>query len=145
MEKLKESFRLRRENFDWLAQELQRRMNTTDSPLRSCRIIQTIGNKMSIAIKLPESLQSGDSEKLTAIGSALFLRRVSGPRVVAQTEKSKKVDYLDFKNFGAHNDDFSESYLTAAVAVGSKHEELRLFIARLEEVLKVRLSKARRH
>ena len=51
------------------------------------------------------------------------------------SRSSKKINGWEFQNFGAHSDDFKVPYLTTAVAVGSRKEELVLFLERLEIAL----------
>lgn len=49
--------------------------------------------------------------------------------------KPKKINGWEFQNYGAHHDDFRTPYLTTAVAIGSRKEELVLFLERLEVAL----------
>ena len=83
----------------------------------------------------------GDSLKeLTEIGSMLFVRHVSGVRVVVSGEV-KSISEVEFKNFGSHSNDYPCSYLTAASAIGIHKKDIDLFIKRLQKVLSEKSAK----
>merc|ERR1711862_1010862 len=105
----------------------------------------------------------GISDDLTFLGSALFTRRVSGPRVVlcsppsvpsARPEEApsadaaedaqplavkgkyaKKIDGIHFESYGAHIDTYPCCYLTAACALGATREEMECFLERFENAV----------
>lgn len=106
----------------------------------------------------PHTHTRGEVDHLTFLGSALFTRRVSGPRVVLCAMPSaappeqpepdgageklkvkgrycKTVDGTKFQSYGAHTDVYSSCYLTAACAIGAEREDLEAFLARFESVL----------
>eukprot|EP00913_Durusdinium_trenchii_P029045 g27233.t1 len=85
--------------------------------------------------------------------SALFTRRVSGPRVVLCTPKpgaatldvetpadtikvkgkyQKVIDGTPFECYGAHTNFYPCCYLTAACAIGASRKEMDAFLERLE-------------
>merc|ERR1711924_149058 len=126
------------------------------------RLLKCPANKISFVMDLTGL---GVSDHLTFLGSALFTRRVSGPRVVlctppaepiaAQDEAplpsesapaedggaklrgkyKKKIDGIAFESYGAHCDTYHCCYLTAACALGATREELDAFLERLETAL----------
>ena len=74
----------------------------------------------------------------TLLGSRLFVRLVSGARVVPRG-KVETVGGVPFEGFGAHVRDYPHAYLTAAAALGASHADVDLFIERLEtELAKMR-------
>lgn len=101
-------------------------------------VLMTPDNPVSIAVTLG---RAGDgaapalrSEALTALGSQLFTRLVSGARVVVPTG-SKRVEGVHFEGFGAHVRDYPTAYFTVASALGQRDEEIDLFARRLGVVL----------
>ncbi|GBG69064.1 hypothetical protein CBR_g3762 [Chara braunii] len=80
--------------------------------------------------------ESGKSDEklrrrnLTAFGSMLFLRHISGCRVIARGE-CKSVGGIEFKGYGASADNYPYSYMTAAAALGLTHADVDAFIAKL--------------
>jgi O-phospho-L-seryl-tRNASec:L-selenocysteinyl-tRNA synthase len=72
------------------------------------RYLVTPNNKISIACTLTslnESVFKPNNLSPTFFGSYLFSRRVSGVRVVAQSDKSKINDSV-FSNYGSHCEDY---------------------------------------
>jgi len=148
----------RKENATWFQAEL-----STLVGQHGLRVLQCPNNKISFAIDVSplasRGQSSGSSEKLSFLGSALFLRRVSGPRVVlcdppAQKITSeeapedvdtssvqvkgkyrKTIDGTSFESYGAHTDTYPCCYLTAACAVGATQAELQVFLDRLSLAL----------
>lgn len=154
----------RKDNAAWF----QERLNAS-AEKQGLRLLRVPANKISFAIDLTplaETAQAkGDIDHLTFLGSALFTRRVSGPRVVlcvqpsspspeesdagaaegsAMVETSVKVqgkfkktiDGTPFQSYGAHADTYSCCYLTAACALGATREELEKFLSILDDALK---------
>lgn len=143
----------RHTNFDFFGKELAKLVEEEGLRLLSCP-----GNTISFAMDL-SSLAGGDRDHLTFLGSALFTRRVSGPRVVlcdtpeptgaeepegeggasssAQVRgKYKKiVDGTSFQSYGAHTDTYPCCYLTAACALGATKAELESFTVTLKKAL----------
>lgn len=121
------------------------------------RVLETKNNTISIAITLPtttaisgaESSADGDGDGggggdgglmssgggASEIGSKLFMRGVSGTRVVTG-QTNKNVEGYHFKGWGSHSESNPGTpYLTAAAAVGMTDQDVHLFIKRLEKVL----------
>lgn len=67
------------------------------------------------------------------IGAKLFVRRVSGCRLVG--DKEKEVCGFRFKSYGSSFDGYPSAYLTAACAIGLTSEEMNLFFSRLDQLL----------
>jgi len=122
------------------------------------QILRCPANKISIAVDLQPLVGDGDPARLTFLGSALFTRRVSGPRVVlgaaakgheregeamdaavghieVSGKYQKKVDGIAFDNYGAHSSDYPCCYVTTACAVGATQEELDAFLVRFDQAL----------
>jgi len=105
------------------------------------RLLDAPQNKISLAVDVTslEKYAEGGRAGLAFLGSMLFTRRVSGPRVVlAGGEKGafmKSIDGHMFENYGAHHDEYPHCYLTAAAAIGATQAELEVFLQRLDESL----------
>ena len=57
-----------------------------------------------------EQYAEGGRKGLAFLGSMLFTRRVSGPRIVMVGEDfTKKMDGIPFRNFGAHHDELQSA------------------------------------
>jgi len=121
---LKDLWAERKNNVAWFGEELQ-----TVAAKHDLRVLDTPANKISFALVLP------DIDDVSYLGSMLFSRRVSGPRVVPCPAPSKTIDGWTFGNYGSHHDDYEVPYLTAACAVGSTREELSTFLQRLDSAL----------
>jgi hypothetical protein len=68
------------------------------------------------------------------LGSMLFMRCVSGTRVVTRGG-AKSVGPLKFQGYGASVDDYPTDYLTAACALGVTRSELDDFLSKLDKTL----------
>lgn len=102
------------------------------------RVLNSNKNPISLAI----SLSTFDEDQLTKIGSMLFLRGVSGTRVIT-TFETKTMGEYKFKCWGSHTSICSTSYLTAAVALGIRKDEIDIFIAKLDKIFtKIKHSQA---
>mmetsp|Transcript_7804 Transcript_7804/g.11084 ORF Transcript_7804/g.11084 Transcript_7804/m.11084 type:complete len:136 (+) Transcript_7804:562-969(+) len=71
----------------------------------------------------------------TYVGSMLFHRCVSGPRVVAKGVK-KAVCGTEFSGYGSHIEAYPHSYLVMACAIGMTKTDIEEFVRRLEKVIK---------
>ena len=91
------------------------------------RVLDTPGNSISVAMTLPP-------DQSTELGSKLFLRCVSGTRVVTG-KASSNINGIQFEGWGAHVDSYPASYLSAAATIGMKESDIELFLHRLEKVL----------
>ncbi|KAG0722453.1 O-phosphoseryl-tRNA(Sec) selenium transferase [Chionoecetes opilio] len=92
------------------------------------KLLQTKNNPISIGLALPEGAG-------TELGSQLFLRGVSGVRVVTP-DQVKVVAGVTLKGWGAHHPNYPHAYLTAAAALGMTRTDVDTFMARLEKCLK---------
>lgn len=91
------------------------------------KLLATPRNDISLAISLEQASIGGRHP----LGSYLFLRGVSGARVVPASSK-RQVEGHQFVNFGQHHDAYTyETYLTVASAIGQTTSEIDLFIERL--------------
>lgn len=116
----------RKDNFIYLRQKLG---SLADS--HNEKILLTKRNPISLAL----TLEHFDKIKLTMIGSMLFTRGVSGARVVSTTEL-KTIDGYKFHGWGSHTSSTNNiPYLTAAVGIGMKKEEIDTFIDKLDKIL----------
>lgn len=97
------------------------------------RVLRVKENPISIALTLDHV---SNLESISQIGSMLFLRNVSGARVLASN--TKIVEGHTFKNWGQNCDNYAPAscYLTAAAAIGITKEDTDNFIKRLEKILK---------
>jgi O-phospho-L-seryl-tRNASec:L-selenocysteinyl-tRNA synthase len=101
---------------------------------------------------------AGEMDHLTFLGSALFTRRVSGPRVVLCTpfpeapavssaaspdeaqpavsgRYKKVIDGVSFESYGAHADTYPYCYMTAACAIGATRQEMESFLQRFDSAI----------
>ncbi|KAK7070844.1 hypothetical protein SK128_002687 [Halocaridina rubra] len=94
------------------------------------RLLSTKNNPISIGMSLPQD----SSSVLTELGSMLFLRGVSGTRVIATTD-AKTISGHTFQGWGSHASDYPVAYLTAAASIGMTAEDINLFVQRLDKCL----------
>ena len=80
----------------------------------------------------PSRVQKGPSY----LGSMLFQRAVSGCRVVSKSSKVTKIEDTEFSGWGSHATAYPFSYFTAACAIGQTEEDVKLFLERLDKVMK---------
>ncbi|CAI8033170.1 O-phosphoseryl-tRNA(Sec) selenium transferase [Geodia barretti] len=116
----------RKENYVYLKQKLGEVCTKHGE-----RVLETSHNPISLGVTLSTAAQSqGD---MTEFGSMLFLKNVSGTRVVAPGE-SKTIGPHVFTNWGSHHNSYPTAYFTVAAAIGMRREEVDLFLERLEKV-----------
>lgn len=84
-----------------------------------------------LGITLP---QTSDPKTITELGSQLFLRCVSGTRVVSNIE-FKKISGYEFHGWGSHHNSYPTSYLTAAASIGMTTVDVEQFLNRLTKVM----------
>lgn len=89
------------------------------------RLLETPNNTISFAISLERS------ENPTSLGSNLFLRRVSGTRVIIPNN-TKSICGISFNSYGSSFNNYPTPYLTAACAIGLTNDELEIFLERLK-------------
>ncbi|XP_049859795.1 O-phosphoseryl-tRNA(Sec) selenium transferase isoform X1 [Schistocerca gregaria] len=118
----------RKEMYNYLKEEL-----TKVALKHGERLLDTKNNPISIGMTLT-SLVGTDTKTITMLGSMLFLRCVSGTRVVTGTD-IKEVAGHKFEGWGAHNSSYPVPYLTAAAALGMRKTDVDLFVHRLDKVL----------
>lgn len=94
------------------------------------RLLTSKNNPISIAMSLPVD----ESSALTELGSMLFLRGVSGTRVITTTD-SKTIAGYTFQGWGSHSINYPVAYLTAAGSIGMTHGDVDLFVQRLDKCL----------
>ena len=75
-----------------------------------------------------------DPKILTQLGSQLFLRCVSGTRVVSNVER-KVINDHEFRSWGSHHNNYPTAYLTAAATIGMTPVDVEQFLHRLTKVL----------
>lgn len=75
-----------------------------------------------------------DPKLLTQLGSQLFLRCVSGTRVVSNLE-IKVINGHEFRSWGAHHSNYPTGYLTAAATIGMTAVDVEQFLKRLTKVM----------
>jgi O-phospho-L-seryl-tRNASec:L-selenocysteinyl-tRNA synthase len=115
----------RKDSFRYLSDSLKRLESSSSS---SCPItVLNTRNDISIAIRIEDPF----------LGSQLFLRCVSGARVISPTTIRKVANHL-ILNFGAHHDGLKFSYLTVAAAIGQTRRDIDLFLRRLSKLLRRR-------
>ena len=94
------------------------------------KLLETPRNPISVAFTLNGF---DDGKTATQLGSRLFVRLVSGARVVAP--KTQTVGNVTLTGFGAHHDAYPHTYITAAAGLGATRKDVDLFVARLEKEL----------
>ena len=71
----------------------------------------------------------------TQLGAMLFLRGVSGARVVSCQGTTKTINGHAFQSWCSHSDNYPHCYITAAAGIGVTCLEIDRFIAKLDDVL----------
>ncbi|KAK7873918.1 hypothetical protein R5R35_012932 [Gryllus longicercus] len=97
------------------------------------RILETKNNPISMGMTLA-SLAGNDRKSVTLLGSMLFMRCVSGTRVVSGVDVKDVAGYK-FEGWGAHTSNYSVPYLTAAAALGMRKSDVDLFCHRLDKTM----------
>ena len=99
------------------------------------RVFVTPHNQISIGVTLSSFQTLNDNYHLTNLGSMLFMRFVSGTRVIPAQGNPKTIGTYTFNSFGAHCDDNLCGYLTCAAGLGITKSEIDSFITRLDSIL----------
>ena len=100
------------------------------------QVLSSTGNTISTSVFLDAlHIPNDETRKMTFLGSMLFLRNVSGCRVVVCNDEVTSISGFRFKNWGSHTDNFSHDYFTAACAVGQTEAEVLIFLERLNKVM----------
>ncbi|KAK4883523.1 hypothetical protein RN001_006842 [Aquatica leii] len=93
------------------------------------RLLNTSENDISVAM----SLSTIPKNDLTKVGSMLFLRNISGARVIT-TYETKTISGYEFPRWGSHNF-FKTPYITAAAGIGMTKKDVDAYVAKLTKVL----------
>lgn len=113
------------------------------------RVLITPDNQISIGL----TLNTLRTDYLTKVGSMLFIKNVSGARVIT-TFDTKKISNYEFTGYtfylkwkyicinffyfflgwGAHCKNYPTPYITCAASVGITEKDIDLFIKRLDKV-----------
>lgn len=116
----------RRQNYEYCRELLKNKLEE-----KGMNILSSSKNDISIAISIPET-----SPKIHSLGSELFLRKVSGARLINVSKKETKViEGIPHVSYGAHFNNYPVSYFTVAIAIGTTKEEINLFVNRLSSLL----------
>ncbi|XP_025017358.1 O-phosphoseryl-tRNA(Sec) selenium transferase-like [Tetranychus urticae] len=97
------------------------------------KVLETQANKISVAMTLDNFVKPDGKE--TAIGSMLFIRGISGARVISKNCPTKEISGYKFVAWCSHSNDYGHSYLTAAAAIGVTKDDIDVFIKRLQCLL----------
>ena len=117
------------------------------------RLLQCPSNSISFGMTLnqlhnfapsDDTTEKNGVEYISYFGSMLFTRCISGTRVVSRGQK-KNINNIEFQGFGSSTEDYPDSYLTAACAIGLSEDELDAYLLRLERSLKEYHKKNRRN
>ena len=95
-------------------------------------VLPSSKNPISIAMSLSRISDLGID--VSFLGSMLFQRSVSGARVVP-TSQTTTIGGHTFIGWGAHHENYSCAYLTAAGAIGMTETDVELFLDKLNKVL----------
>lgn len=96
------------------------------------RLLGTPHNSISMAVTLTSG---GGGRQATAMGASLWVRLISGCRLVAPSSKTKSVAGIDFVNYGSHTDAYPVPYFTVACALGITDAEVDTFLKKLDKTL----------
>jgi O-phospho-L-seryl-tRNASec:L-selenocysteinyl-tRNA synthase len=105
------------------------------------RLLETPRNTISFAVTLSANVvdvQPGveaAAEGLTAFGSMLFSRGVSGARVVPRNVR-ENIEGLELQGFGSSCAAYPTAYFTVACALGVEEKDLALIEERLDSTFK---------
>jgi len=130
--------RLRKERID-LSLGPFREMLVRVAQKNGQRLLISQRNTISFAISLENTDDADqkdrsdvDERDVTAFGSMLFTRGISGARVVKRGHK-EKVAGIEFTGYGSSSSHYPCSYFCVACAIGSKPEDIPLLEDRLNE------------
>lgn len=114
----------RKDVFEFLSEKLFELADKFDE-----KLLKVKNNPISLAI----TLRNIPKDKVSEIGSMLFLRGVSGARVVT-TEEIKTIGNYEFIGWGSHSNEMKVPYLTAAAGLGVTKDEIIIFIEKLNKI-----------
>eukprot|EP00996_Jenningsia_fusiforme_P000706 NODE_1638_length_1462_cov_64.396320_g1479_i0.p1 GENE.NODE_1638_length_1462_cov_64.396320_g1479_i0~~NODE_1638_length_1462_cov_64.396320_g1479_i0.p1 ORF type:complete len:411 (+),score=60.15 NODE_1638_length_1462_cov_64.396320_g1479_i0:195-1427(+) len=97
--------------------------------VRGERVLRDPRNDISLAL----TLDTIREDQVTALGSQIFYRNITGPRVVRRGTQ-QTVCKIPFSGYGSHCNEFPHSYLALACAIGITNDDIDSFFKRLEAV-----------
>jgi len=119
------------DNFDLLVSELEKFGNE-----REMEVLGYNGVSVAISLERFSCTKDGDNKHLVELGSRLFRRNISGPRVVPCDGKNeKKISCHNFKNYGSSYDAYPQPYLALASAIGMERREIEILMKKLANVI----------
>lgn len=116
----------RKENFFYLKSKLEATVKTLNE-----RILETKDNTISIGV----TLDNLDQNNVTMLGSMLFVRGISGARVIASDDKVKEINGYKFTNWSSHSNCYPHSYLTIAAAIGGSKSDIDKCISKIVDCI----------
>ncbi|KAI5706994.1 hypothetical protein M8J75_013288 [Diaphorina citri] len=119
----------RKEMYKYMREELQKVATKHGE-----RLLETKNNPISIGMTLSSLGNCGDPKRISMLGSMLFLRSVSGARVITSMENREVCGYK-FEGWGAHHANYPFPYITAAAAIGVRKSDVDHFTYRLDKAL----------
>jgi len=99
------------------------------------KVLSTPGNTISMGVCVDRLRLAAAGKSVTYLGSMLFLRSVSGCRVVECSGASSTVAGYSFVNWGSHCDRYPHDYFTVACSIGLAEEEVLVFLERLNKAI----------
>lgn len=98
--------------------------------IEGIRVMETPHNDISMAIQLPTGFDS-------SLGAQLFLRNISGARVIEIDGESTHLEGFEFVNFGSHFSKWKGEfcYMNVAAAVGSEFDDISVLVKKLRKLL----------
>ncbi|XP_050420552.1 O-phosphoseryl-tRNA(Sec) selenium transferase [Adelges cooleyi] len=102
------------------------------------RLLDIQNNPISIAMTLKSlSVSNGaesDTKKLSQLSSMMYMRHVTGCRVVSSVEVKDVCGYK-FDGWGAHKINYPCPYITAGASIGITKSDIDFFVQKLDKVI----------
>ena len=101
------------------------------------RLLHTPNNGISMAVTVTPPAVDTDAvaRPPAALGASLFVKLVSGVRVVAPSSTPKQIAGLPFLSYGSHSDETTQPYFSVACALGISADDVDTFLRRLDRAL----------
>jgi O-phospho-L-seryl-tRNASec:L-selenocysteinyl-tRNA synthase len=99
----------------------------------SCCTKEDVGEMLTQEIVNSTPKEDDDAKATNYFGSMLFIRCVSGARVISHGQISKIGNDI-FYGYGSSTNEYGSSYMTAACAIGLTELEIASFLDRLDQV-----------
>ncbi|XP_017781064.1 PREDICTED: O-phosphoseryl-tRNA(Sec) selenium transferase isoform X2 [Nicrophorus vespilloides] len=93
------------------------------------RLLESPQNPISMAM----SMSKLPADELRSYGAKLYIRSVSGTRVIDLMEH-KIICGQEFKSWGSSTNDYDVPYMTAAAAIGVTDDDIDLFMKRMKKI-----------